>query len=95
MLRKGVKPLFKHFQCFALSVKLSLQNISFFSNSDVRGNASKNKVKYASEVTCPNSINGSSTGWLPIQVNIMNILVRSQNSLCDIGRKVLAWLLEV
>lgn len=95
MLRKGIKPLFKRFQCFALSFKLSLQNMSFFSNSDVIGIASMKSRKYIEEDICPIKINGSSTGWLPIQVKTIKIVVRDQKSVCDAGRKVLAWFLEV
>lgn len=40
-------------------------------------------------------MNGSSTGWLPIQVRRIKTVARNQNSVCDAGRNVLAWLFEV
>lgn len=45
LLRRGVSPPFKRFQCFALFIKLSLQNISFFSISEVNGAISINIEK--------------------------------------------------
>ena len=40
-------------------------------------------------------MNGSSTGCLPIQVKIINIVVRDQNNVWEAGRKVFACFLEV
>lgn len=40
-------------------------------------------------------MNGSSTGCLPIHVRNRKMVVRHQKSLCETGRKVLAWLFDV
>ena len=54
-----------------------------------------NRAKYTREETCPSKMNGSSTGWLPIQVRITKVVVRSQKNVCEAGRNVLAWFLEL
>ena len=85
----------EHFQCFALSVKLSLQKIKFFSTWAVKGIKSKNSIKYKTEEIWPRIIKGSSTGCLPIHVRIINTEISIQKKDWEAGRKVLAWLLEV
>lgn len=40
-------------------------------------------------------MNGGSTGHFPIQVRIRNLATMVQNSICEKGRKVLAFMLDV
>ncbi len=95
MLRKGVKPLLEHFQCFALSFKLSLQKIRFFSICAIMGINNMNNIKYRMEDICPKIIKGSSTGCLPIHVRIINTDMRIQKKDWDAGRKVFACFFDV
>lgn len=48
----------------------------------------KNK-KYRSEATWPMVVKGGSTGLVAVHVRIIKVVMRVQNAICAIGRKVI------
>lgn len=52
-------------------------------------------MKYRIEAICPISMNGGSTGCPPIQVSTSVLAIKSQNSVCVIGRRDRLRCLEV